>query len=327
MVDPAATGPKAGGDGDYAVEVRGLTKSYGGVRAVTGIDFHIARGEVFALLGPNGAGKTTTVEILEGFRQRDGGEVSVLGYDPGHPHSKLHDLLGIVLQSSAVDPYLTVEEMIGMFAHFFPHPRPVGEVIELVGLEDKRSSRVVKLSGGQQRRLDVAIALAGDPELLFLDEPTTGFDPSARRGAWEVVKNLAALGKTVLLTTHYMDEAQYLADRVAVIAAGHIVAEGTPATIGGRDQARPRVRFRVPVGSHPPAELAVETTSDGLSIFATEDITRALHTLTTWAIDTGVMIEGLEVLRPSLEDVYLELTGEAPGNPGQPVSSGAGEPG
>ena len=327
MVDDAATGPNARGDRDYAVEVRGLTKSYGGVRAVTGIDFHIARGEVFALLGPNGAGKTTTVEILEGFRRRDGGDVSVLGYDPGHPHSQLHDLLGIVLQSSAVDPYLTVEEMIGMFAHFFPHPRPVGEVIELVGLSEKRSSRVVKLSGGQQRRLDVAIALAGDPELLFLDEPTTGFDPWARRGAWEVVKNLAALGKTVLLTTHYMDEAQYLADRVAVIAAGRIVAEGTPATIGGRDQARPRVRFRVPAGTRPPAELAAETTTAGIITFATDDITRALHTLTTWAIDRGVVIEGLEILRPSLEDIYLELTGEAAGDSSQPVGSVAGEAG
>jgi ABC-2 type transport system ATP-binding protein len=327
MVDDAAGGPKARDHRDYAVEVRGLTKSYGGVQAVSGIDFHIARGEVFALLGPNGAGKTTTVEILEGFRHRDGGEVSVLGYDPGRPHSRLHDLLGIVLQSSAVDPYLTVEEMIGMFAHFFPHPRPVGEVIELVGLSEKRSSRVVKLSGGQQRRLDVAIALAGDPELLFLDEPTTGFDPSARRGAWEVVKNLAALGKTVLLTTHYMDEAQYLADRVAVIAAGRIVAEGTPATIGGRDQARPRVRFRVPAGTRPPAELGAETTPAGMTSFATDDITRALHTLTTWAIDAGVVIEGLEILRPSLEDIYLELTGEAAGDPGQPVGSVAGEPG
>jgi ABC-2 type transport system ATP-binding protein len=327
MVDEVPTGPTPVDEHYYAVEVRGLTKSYGSIHAVTGIDFHIARGEVFALLGPNGAGKTTTVEILEGFRQRDGGEVSVLGYDPGHPHSRLRDLLGIVLQSSAVDPYLTVEEMIGMFAHFFPHPRPVGEVIELVGLEDKRSSRVVKLSGGQQRRLDVAIALAGDPDLLFLDEPTTGFDPSARRGAWEVVKNLAALGKTVLLTTHYMDEAQYLADRVAVIAAGRIVAEGTPTTIGGRDVARPRVRFRLPAGVRPPSELAAETTPDGMSAFATEDLTRALHVLTTWAIDNRVAIDGLEILRPSLEDIYLELTGETPGDPGQPVESGAREPG
>jgi ABC-2 type transport system ATP-binding protein len=317
MADQAAARPESDDD-HQAVVVRGLTKSYRGLRAVDGIDFHIARGEVFALLGPNGAGKTTTVEILEGFRPRDGGQVSVLGYDPGHPQSKLRDLLGIVLQSSAVDPYLTVEEMIGMFAHFYPHPRPVGEVIELVGLTDKRTSRVVKLSGGQQRRLDVAIALAGDPELLFLDEPTTGFDPSARREAWEVVRNLAALGKTVLLTTHYMDEAQYLADRVAVIASGRIVAVGTPATIGGRDQARPRVRFRVPVGTRLPAELAAETASDGVSTFAAQDLTRALHTLTAWAIDNGVEIDGLEILRPSLEDTYLQLTGDIGGAPGDP---------
>jgi ABC-2 type transport system ATP-binding protein len=326
MVDQAATSPAPEDDDRHAVVVRGLTKSYGGVSAVAGIDFHIARGEVFALLGPNGAGKTTTVEILEGFRQRDGGQVSVLGYDPGQHQSKLRDLLGIVLQSSAVDPYLTVEEMIGMFAHFFPHPRPVGEVIELVGLTEKRTSRVVKLSGGQQRRLDVAIALAGDPELLFLDEPTTGFDPSARRGAWEVVKNLAALGKTVLLTTHYMDEAQYLADRVAVIASGRIVAEGTPATIGGRDQARPQVQFRVPAGTRPPAELAAETAPDGVTTFATSDLTRALHTLTTWALDNRVDIDRLEIVRPSLEDTYLELTGEAAGDPGQPVGLGDAEP-
>ncbi len=326
MVDHAATSLGPEDEHRDAVVVRGLTKSYGGVQAVAGIDFHIARGEVFALLGPNGAGKTTTVEILEGFRQRDGGQVSVLGYDPGHLQSKLRDLLGIVLQSSAVDPYLTVEEMIGMFAHFYPHPRPVGEVIELVGLSDKRTSRVVKLSGGQQRRLDVAIALAGDPDLLFLDEPTTGFDPSARREAWEVVKNLAALGKTVLLTTHYMDEAQYLADRVAVIASGRIVAVGTPATIGGRDQARPRVRFRVPAGSRPPAELAAETAPDGVTTFGTSDLTRALHTLTTWAIDNRVEIDRLEIVRPSLEDTYLELTDEPAGDPGQPVGPGDTEP-
>ena len=326
MADQAATSPAPEDDDRHAVVVRGLTKSYGGVSAVAGIDFHIARGEVFALLGPNGAGKTTTVEILEGFRQRDGGQVSVLGYDPGQHQSKLRDLLGIVLQSSAVDPYLTVEVMIGMFAHFFPHPRPVGEVIELVGLTEKRTIRVVKLSGGQQRRLDVAIALAGDPELLFLDEPTTGFDPSARRGAWEVVKNLAALGKTVLLTTHYMDEAQYLADRVAVIASGRIVAEGTPATIGGRDQARPQVQFRVPAGTRPPAELAAETAPDGVTTFATSDLTRGLHTLTTWALDNRVDIDRLEIVRPTLEDTYLELTGEAAGDPDKPVGLGDAEP-
>ncbi len=328
MVDEAETGATPRNDDEYAVVVRGLTKSYGRVKAVGGVDFHIARGEVFALLGPNGAGKTTAVEILEGFRQRDGGEVSVLGYDPGSPQSKLRNLLGIVLQSTAVDPYLTVEEMIGMFAHFFPHPRPVGEVIELVGLSTERTTRVVKLSGGQQRRLDVAIALAGDPELLFLDEPTTGFDPSARRGAWEVVRNLAALGKTVLLTTHYMDEAQYLANRVAVIASGRIVAEGTPATLGGRDHARPRVRFRLPAGILPPADLVAETDAEGFSSFTTEDLTRGLHTLTNWALDNAVVIEGLEIIRPTLEDIYLQLTGGAtardPDLPVDPMAGGSG---
>jgi ABC-2 type transport system ATP-binding protein len=195
-----------------AIEVRGLTKSYGGVHAVRGIDLTVERGQIFALLGPNGAGKTTTVEILEGYRSRDGGTVKVLGYDPGRQRQPLKSHIGIVLQSSGIDRYLTVAETVAMYAGFYPHPRPVDEVIEMVGLEAKRDTRVLKLSGGQQRRLDVAIALAGNPDLLFLDEPTTGFDPSARHEAWEVIKNRAALGKTVLLTTHYMDEAQYLAD-------------------------------------------------------------------------------------------------------------------
>ncbi len=243
-------------DTGLAVEVRALAKSYGQVRAVRGIDLGIRRGEIFALLGPNGAGKTTTVEILEGYRARDSGAVSVLGYDPSRQRRPLKSRIGIVLQSTGVDPYLTVAETITMYAGYYPHPRPVAEVMALVGLEGKRNTRVVKLSGGQQRRLDVAIALAGDPELLFLDEPTTGFDPSARHEAWEVVKNLAALGKTVVLTTHYMDEAQYLADRVAVIAAGRIVAQGTPATLAGRDMARAAIRCRMPEGAAPPDELS-----------------------------------------------------------------------
>jgi ABC-2 type transport system ATP-binding protein len=298
--------------GSDAVQVVGLTKSYGDVRAVGGIDFHIAWGEVFALLGPNGAGKTTTVEILEGYRKRDGGDVSVLGQDPGKGRVELKRRIGIVLQSTGIDPYLTVSETIAMYSGYYPHPRPVDEVIEVVGLSAKRDTRVLKLSGGQQRRLDVAIALAGDPELLFLDEPTTGFDPAARRGAWEVVKNLAALGKTVLLTTHYMDEAQYLADRVAVIAAGRIVAEGTPGTLAGRDLARSRVRFRLPDGVSPPAGLLGElATLGGFVEFTTDDPIRVLHQLTGWAIDSGVEVDGLEVTRPSLEDVYLQLTGGA----------------
>ena len=248
---PAGSHP--GDGGQFAVRVRGLVKTYSGVRAVDGIDLAIRRGEIFALLGPNGAGKTTTVEILEGYRARDSGEVSVLGSDPGRQRARLKSRIGIVLQSTGVERYLTVTETVRMYAGFYPHPRPVDEVIDLVGLGEKRHSRVSKLSGGQQRRLDVAIALAGNPELLFLDEPTTGFDPSARREAWEVIKNLATLGKTVLLTTHYMDEAQYLADRVAVISAGHIVAEGDPATLADRELARARIRYRLPGGSTPPA--------------------------------------------------------------------------
>ncbi len=296
-------------DPGAAVVVRGLTKSYRGVPAVRGIDLEIRRGEIFALLGPNGAGKTTTVEILEGYRARDGGAVSVLGHDPGRARSRLKARIGIVLQSTGVDRYLTVAETITMYASYYPHPRPVNEVIELVGLEAKRDARVAKLSGGQQRRLDVAIALAGDPELLFLDEPTTGFDPSARHEAWDVVKNLAALGKTVVLTTHYMDEAQYLADRVAVIAAGRIVAQGTPATLAGRDTARARIRCRLPEDALPPEEFAGVAIADGYIEFTPDDITRALHRLTGWAIEQSVSLDGLQIVRPSLEDVYLELTG------------------
>jgi ABC-2 type transport system ATP-binding protein len=298
------------------VRVRGLVKSYGGVRAVQGIDLDIGPGEIFALLGPNGAGKTTTVEILEGYRGRDSGEVSVLGYDPGRQRAGLKSRIGIVLQTPGVERYLTVAETIQMYASYYPHPRPADEVIGLVGLEAKRDSRVTKLSGGQVRRLDVAIALAGDPDLLFLDEPTTGFDPSARRGAWEVVKSLASLGKTVLLTTHYMDEAQYLADRVAVIAAGKIVAEGPPATLGHRNLAGARVRYRPPATAAPPAGLGGAPGPDGFTQFVSDDVVRDLHRLTGWALDSGVSLEGLEVIRPSLEDVYLSLTAAGAGEAG-----------
>ena len=297
-----------------AVEVRGLTKSYGELVAVAGIDFEIRRGEIFALLGPNGAGKTTTIEILEGYRHRDGGDVSVLGLDPQKDAEELRSRIGIVLQSSGVDRYLTVAETIAMYCAYYPHPRPLEEVLELVGLEAKRDSRVIKLSGGQQRRLDVAIALAGDSDLLFLDEPTTGFDPSARREAWEVVKNLAGLGKTVLLTTHYMDEAQYLADRVAVIAAGRIVESGPPATLGGRDRANAVIRFRPPPGAVFPADLPVRKIGDGQVEIVPEAATATLHRLTGWALEQGVELEALSIVRPTLEDVYLELTG-APSSP------------
>ena len=295
---------------EEAVRVSGLTKSYGRVPALVGVDLRIAQGEVFALLGPNGAGKTTTVEILEGYRRRDGGEVSVLGLDPGRQRGRLKPRIGIVLQSTGVNRFLTVAETVAMYAGYYPKPRPVDEVVELVGLKEKRDTRVLRLSGGQQRRLDMAVALAGDPDLLFLDEPTTGFDPSARHEAWEVVRNLSALGKTVLLTTHYMDEAQSLAHRVAVIAGGRIVAEGTPQTLAGRDTARATVRYRPPNGAMPPPDLGGPPGPDGYVAFAAEDLTRSLHGLTGWAIDNDVQLDDLQVIRPSLEDTYLRLISE-----------------
>lgn len=320
MVTEVTPGSAAIGMGSSAVSVRGLTKRYGGRAAVAGIDLDIRRGEIFALLGPNGAGKTTTVEILEGYRRRDGGSVSVLGYDPARQRSLLKPLLGIVLQSTGVEPYLTAQETVAMYAGFYPHPRPVDEVMRLVGLTEKGHERVNHLSGGQQRRLDVAIALVGDPELLFLDEPTTGFDPSARREAWDVVKNLSALGKTVVLTTHYMDEAQYLADRVAVIAAGHIVAEGTPATLGFRDRAKVQVRYRIPEGISPPPGLGAAPGADGFVEVSVDDAVLDVHRLLHWAIEEHVDLDGLEVKRPSLEDVYLALTNATSGDGPRPAT-------
>jgi ABC-2 type transport system ATP-binding protein len=296
-----------------AIEIRGLRKSYGTVEAVRGIDLTVSEGEVFGLLGPNGAGKTTTVEIVEGFRRRDAGSVSVLGFDPASGARKLKQQIGIVLQSTGMDPYLTVAETIDMFRDYYPSPRPRDEVIELVGLTDKRDAKVTKLSGGQHRRLDVAIALAGDPRLLFLDEPTTGFDPGARRSAWEVIKNLAALGKTIFLTSHSMDEVEYLADRVAIIAAGRIVAEGTPSTLAGRQKAATVVKFQLPVqGPELPEQLRQGATIAGANVeVATTDPTRTLYDLTSWAVQAHVTLDGLEVARPSLEDVYLEITHDA----------------
>jgi ABC-2 type transport system ATP-binding protein len=299
---------------DRAIEVTGLRKTYGDLEAVAGIDLAVDVGEVFALLGPNGAGKTTTVEILEGYRQRTAGEVSVLGFDPAGRERALRERVGIVLQSTGIDPYLTVRETVAMYASYYPSPRDVDEVVELVGLAEKRDTRVLKLSGGQQRRLDVAIALAGDAELLFLDEPTTGFDPGARRNAWEIVRNLSDLGKTVLLTTHYMDEAQHLADRVAVIAKGKIVAEGPPSTIGGRDVAESVIRFRRPDGHLPPAVSGrIREAGEDVELRVAEP-TKALHELTSWALERGIELEGLQVSRPSLEDVYLDLTGGEAGS-------------
>jgi ABC-2 type transport system ATP-binding protein len=293
-----------------AIEVRGLRKLYGSVEAVAGIDVTVEVGEVFALLGPNGAGKTTTVEILEGYRERSAGDVSVLGYDPANGERAFRSRIGIVLQSTGIDPYLTVRETVALYAAYYPKPRDVDEVIQVVGLTEKRDVRVLKLSGGQQRRLDVAIALAGDPELLFLDEPTTGFDPGARRNAWEIVRNLTALRKTVFLTTHYMDEAQNLASRVAVIARGRIVAEGPPSTLGGRAAAATVIRFGVPSHADDLPDVARDARQvAGRFELATTEPTHALHDLSAWAVSRGIELEGLEVLRPSLEDIYLELTG------------------
>jgi ABC-2 type transport system ATP-binding protein len=298
--------------GAVAVEIVDLRKSYGPVEAVRGISLRVEEGEVFALLGPNGAGKTTTVEILEGFRRRDAGKVSVLGFDPASKDRRLKQQLGIVLQTSGVDLYLTVAETVEMFRGYYPKPRPRDEVIELVGLSEKKDSRVNKLSGGQRRRLDVAVALAGDPRLLFLDEPTTGFDPSARRNAWEVIKGLAGLGKTIFLTSHSMDEVQYLADRVAIIAAGKIVAEGTPDTLAGREKAAAIVRFQLPAGTELPERLrAAAHIDDNVVELEAKDPTRTLYDITSWAVQAGISLEGLEITRPSLEDVYLDITKDA----------------
>ena len=283
--------------GAPAIEVSGLSKSYGTHEAVRGIDFSVARGEVFGLLGPNGAGKTTTVEILEGYRERSGGEVRVLGMDPGSRSRDLRQRIGIVLQSSGMYRHLTVREAVAHWATLYPRPRDVDEVVALTGLADKQEARIRTLSGGQGRRLDLALALVGDPELIFLDEPTTGFDPGARRTAWETVRSLRDLGKTVVLTTHYLDEAQALADRVAIIKDGRILAEGAPAALGAGASDRYRVTWRD--GSGAPQERV------------TDDPTALLHQLTSAALARGEKLDDLGVSRPSLEEVYLELTAGA----------------
>jgi ABC-2 type transport system ATP-binding protein len=275
-----------------AISVRELRKSYGAHEALRGISFQIAEGEVFGLLGPNGAGKTTTVEILEGYRERDGGEVEVLGFDPAGAARGFRERIGVVLQQSQLWANLTVAETHRMFAGYYERPRDVDEVIDLVGLREKRDARVKTLSGGQKRRLDLGVALVGDPDLIFLDEPTTGFDPAARRAAWELIRSLRSLGKTILLTTHYLDEAEQLADRVAVLREGRIALEGTPAALTG-DTKETEVRYR-----ENGRELVIRT----------EEPTRVLHELTEKALAEGREIEGLTIRRPTLEDVYLSIT-------------------
>ncbi|HME02901.1 MAG TPA: ABC transporter ATP-binding protein [Solirubrobacteraceae bacterium] len=310
---PANASVHARGSADAPViDVRGLRKSYDEREVVHGIDLQVSRGEVFAFLGPNGAGKTTTVEILEGYRSRSGGEVSVLGLDPVDANHDWRSRIGLVLQSCTMPPELTVRELVQAYAGYYPHPRGVAETIDLVGLGGHEDARTAQLSGGQLRRLDVALALIGDPELVFLDEPTTGFDPLARHHAWEVIANLQSLGKTIFLTTHYMDEAQALADRVAVIAAGRIVAEGTPQTLGGRDHALSDVSFTLPTGTSvvelPDQLVPIAELRDGRVHVAAAEPARVLYALTGWALARGDDLRDLTVARPSLEDVYLKLT-------------------
>jgi ABC-2 type transport system ATP-binding protein len=277
-----------------AISVRDLHKSYGEYEVLRGISFDIAEGEVFGLLGPNGAGKTTTIEILEGYRRRDAGTVDVLGFDPQSAGPSFRERIGVVLQQSQLWPTLTVAETHRMFADYYERPRDVDEVIRVVGLEEKRDARVKTLSGGQKRRLDLGVALVGDPDLVFLDEPTTGFDPAARRAAWEMIRSLRSLGKTILLTTHYLDEAERLADRVAVVREGRIIREGTPGELTG-GATETEVRYR-------------ENGHD--VVIRTAEPTKVLHELTQAALAAGRELEGLEVRRPTLEDVYLSLTAE-----------------
>ncbi len=305
--------PSASHADDPVISIRGLRKRYGDTEAVRGIDLEVRRGEIFAFLGPNGAGKTTTVEILEGFRQASAGSVEVLGTNPWQAPSGWRERIGLVLQESQAEPGLTVRECLALYAGYYHSPRPVGETLALVDLSEQADQRATALSGGQRRRLDVALALIGDPELIFLDEPTTGFDPSARRAAWEVIGGLRDLGKTVFLTTHYMEEAERLADRIAVIAAGEIVAEGTPQTLGGRQVGGSRITFALPGETtvhELPASLTDRIQEEGAGLIALPSTTVAadLHALSGWALERCLELEDLEVRRPTLEDVYLKLT-------------------
>ena len=296
------------------ISVRGLVKRYDSHQAVAGIDLQVRRGEIFAFLGPNGAGKTTTVEILEGFRSRTAGEVSVLGQDPASAGGLWRDRVGVVLQESEPEPGLSVRECLALYAGYYRKPRDIDETIDLVGLKGRAGTLATRLSGGQRRRLDFALALIGDPELIFLDEPTTGFDPSARRAAWEVVAGLRQLGKTIFLTTHYMDEAEYLADRITVLSAGHIVAEGTPQTLGRRDHMASAISFTLPDGLAArdlPAGLSplAEPGREGLTVLHSESPLVHLQLLGNWALGRGFDLPDLDVHRPTLEEVYLSLTG------------------
>jgi ABC-2 type transport system ATP-binding protein len=299
---------------NHAIEVRDVRKRYDDVEAVRGVSFSVSEGEVFCLLGPNGAGKTTTTEILEGHRLADSGTVSVLGHDPARGERVLHERIGVVLQSCGIQDDLTVDELVEMYGRYYPRRRSVDEVIELVELDAKRDTPAAQLSGGQRRRLDLALALVGDPDLLFLDEPTTGFDPHARRQAWSTIRSLCSLGKTVFLTTHFMDEAQFLADRVAVMVRGEIVASGPPSQIGGRDELPTEIRFELPSGitlgdlpALPHAKVAAD--GEGVLVTATEGLA-ATHALTAWALERGLRLRHLSVAQPTLEDVYLALTSE-----------------
>jgi len=309
----AGPAPDRDGEGDITIRARGLRKRYGDVEAVRGIDLIVRTGEIFAFLGPNGAGKTTTVEMLEGYRRRDFGEVSVLGSDPARPAPGWRARIGVVLQESEPEAELTAEECLSLYAGYYPRPRPVAETLELVGLTDHRAARCGRMSGGQRRRLDVALALIGDPELIFLDEPTTGFDPAARQSAWAVIAGLRDLGKTIFLTTHYMEEAEELADRIAVLAAGRIVAEGTAATLGGRDTEASVISFTLPAGvpaaGLPPAVTPFVTRTAGGHLEAeTTSPLRLLGALAGWADARGIDLPDLQVHRPTLEDIYLQLT-------------------
>jgi ABC-2 type transport system ATP-binding protein len=287
---------------DDAVRVRGLRKAYGERTALDGVDLTVTRGEVLALLGPNGAGKTTLVEILEGHRSADAGTVSVLGFDPAKRERAFRARIGIVLQETGLDPAIEVREAIELYSAAYPRPRDADEVLALVGLEGRERARAKDLSGGQRRRLDLALGIAGDPDLIFLDEPTTGFDPAARRQSWELISGLRELGKTILLTTHYMDEAQHLADRVVVLAAGRVLADAQPHELGGEMSV---VSFHPPAGLPLPAGAVVK---GGVATFTTDRPTRDLAPVLAWAADRGLELDGLSVTRPTLEDVYLELT-------------------